>query len=163
MGIFLKFCALNCRTQDLGTLERVPTEHFIISCAVCRGDSWAQMMRGFARSLPKKYIGLIDYFAFRPARSYAQHGEDIIAYNYFNYHGPRKGIYVDIGCFHPKRHSTTFLLHKQGWHGLNIDVDSYKIDVFKVFRPRDINVSVAVSDQRGWRTYFSKISPSTAQ
>lgn len=47
-------------------------------------------------------------------KSYSQHGEDVIAVRYFDYHGPLKGIYVDIGCFHPVRHSNTYLLHQKG-------------------------------------------------
>lgn len=112
------------------------------------------MIKALARRLPKKYVGLIDYFMFRPHKSYSQHGEDIIAYNYFKDHGPAKGIYVDIGCFHPKRDSNTFILHKCGWKGVNIDVDPYKISVFGFARPKDINCCVAVSEKRGSAEFF---------
>ena len=33
------------------------------------------------------------------------------------------GFYVDVGCFHPKKHSNTYLLYKRGWSGINIDVE----------------------------------------
>lgn len=112
------------------------------------------MKRRFLSLLPKKYIGLLDCLLFRPLRCYSQHGEDVIAVRYFDYHGPRKGVYVDIGCFHPMRHSVTYLLHKKGWHGVNIDVEPYKVSVFKIARPSDINLCVAVSDKRGTADLF---------
>jgi len=111
-------------------------------------------MTSLLNLVPKKYVGILDCVAFRPFKSYSQHGEDIIASRYFDYHGRRTGVYVDIGCFHPKHHSTTYRLYKRGWHGINIDVDPYKIDVFKFVRPRDINICVAVSDRHGVAEFF---------
>ena len=34
-----------------------------------------------------------------------------------------KGIYVDLGCFHPTRSNNTFEFYKRGWKGLNIDLN----------------------------------------
>jgi len=75
---------------------------------------------------------------------YSQFGEDkilaeIIKDNF------KKGFYVDVGCFHPKKHSNTYLLHKKGWNGINIDVEKDKIDVFNLSRKSDHNVLAAVS------------------
>lgn len=112
------------------------------------------MIGRLLRIVPKKYIGLVDYLTYRPMRCYSQNGEDIVALRYFNYHGPSKGTYVDIGCFHPKHDSNTYQLYKRGWRGINIDADEFKIDVFKVARPRDINLCVAVSAERGTAEFF---------
>ena len=57
------------------------------------------------------------------------------------------GIYVDVGAHHPIRFSNTFLLYEQGWRGINIDPNPESIEAFKMFRPDDINVAAAVSDQ----------------
>lgn len=59
----------------------------------------------------------------------------------------RFGIYVDVGAHHPIRFSNTFLLYEQGWRGINIDPNPESIEAFKMFRPDDINVTAAVSDQ----------------
>jgi FkbM family methyltransferase len=112
------------------------------------------VIRRLLRMIPKKYVGLIDYATYRPMKCYSQNGEDIIALRYFDYHGPSKGIYVDIGCFHPKHDSNTYQLYKRGWRGINIDADKFKIDVFKLTRPRDVNLCVAVSSQRGSAEFF---------
>ena len=56
-----------------------------------------------------------------------------------------KGIYIDIGCNHPIKFNNTYLLHKRGWTGINIDLDSKSIKEFKKFRPKDYNIRKIVS------------------
>ena len=55
-----------------------------------------------------------------------------------------KGIYIDIGCNHPIKFNNTYLLHKRGWSGINIDLDSKSIKDFKKFRPKDYNIKKIV-------------------
>ena len=57
------------------------------------------------------------------------------------------GIYIDIGCNHPIKYNNTYLLHKRGWSGINIDLDKKSIDEFKKFRPNDYNINAAVSNK----------------
>ena len=57
-----------------------------------------------------------------------------------------KGIYIDIGCNHPIKFNNTYLLHKRGWSGINIDLDSKSIKEFKKFRPKDYNIKKIVSN-----------------
>ena len=59
-----------------------------------------------------------------------------------------KGFYVDVGCYHPKKHSNTYLLNKKGWKGINIDIEKKKIRVFEMARPNDINILAAVSHKK---------------
>ena len=56
------------------------------------------------------------------------------------------GIYLDVGCQHPINNNNTFSLHQKGWSGINIDLDQDNIDLFNVARPKDINVSAAISN-----------------
>ena len=56
------------------------------------------------------------------------------------------GRYIDIGSFHPFRGSNTYLLYKKGWSGINIDLNKTSIDLFKLARPNDINLNLAISD-----------------
>lgn len=76
---------------------------------------------------------------------YSQFGEDKTLFEIlkkdYNY-----GFYVDVGCFHPKKYSNTYLLYKKGWNGINIDLELEKIKVFKLARPSDYNVVAAVSN-----------------
>ena len=79
-------------------------------------------------------------------------GEDVVLKNIF--HRKKMGFYVDIGCWHPKRLSNTYLLHKKGWEGINVDMDAFKIDMFNIARKNDINVCAAVSDEEKDLTYY---------
>ena len=57
-----------------------------------------------------------------------------------------KGTYIDIGAQHPISNNNTYLLFKKGWKGVNIDLDKKNIDLFKIARPKDINLNYAISD-----------------
>lgn len=78
--------------------------------------------------------------------SYSQFGEDLLIDVMF--HGRiDPGFYVDICAHHPKRFSNTFLLHKKGWRGINVEGDPELINLFRDERPNDINISAFVSDK----------------
>src|SRR5262245_13350706 len=77
--------------------------------------------------------------------SFSQFGEDLAVARWIKRMRPQNPIYVDVGCFHPIHGSTTLLLHKQGWRGVNIDADADKIARFNELRPNDCNVVAAVS------------------
>ena len=81
----------------------------------------------------------------RKTTGYSQFGEDIFIAEFFS--GKEKGVYIDIGCFHPVRFSNTFGLYLKGWSGVNIDLCQASIDLFALARPRDKNLCVALSDQ----------------
>jgi len=77
---------------------------------------------------------------------YSQFGEDKI----LNELIPKKfikGFYVDVGCYHPKKHSNTQMLYSRGWFGINVDMEIDKIDTFNLARPNDYNYLGAVSDK----------------
>ena len=57
------------------------------------------------------------------------------------------GTYVDVGAQHPISNNNTYLLHKRGWRGINIDLDKKNIDLFNTSRPKDINLNYAISDK----------------
>ncbi|MBD2654457.1 FkbM family methyltransferase [Synechocystis sp. FACHB-383] len=85
--------------------------------------------------------------------SFSSYGEDLVVLSYFKWYGhedkdANNRVYVDVGAYHPANLSTTLLLHKAGWRGVNIDLDPEKIELFKKTRPQDHNVVAAVSDKR---------------
>lgn len=86
-------------------------------------------------------------------KHYSQFAEDVSILRVFdkNY----RGFFVDVGCFHPKKYNNTWQLYKKGWRGVNIDIDSIKIQGFSLVRPEDINVAAAVSNIEGEITYYS--------
>ena len=57
-----------------------------------------------------------------------------------------KGKFLDVGCYHPTRHNNTYKMYKNGWSGMNIDLNPLTIELFNFMRPRDININSGVSD-----------------
>ena len=75
--------------------------------------------------------------------SYSFGSVDLLV-NYF-FKEKQKGIYLDIGCQHPISNNNTYLLHKRGWNGINVDLDAKSIQLFNLARSKDININTAVS------------------
>ena len=65
-----------------------------------------------------------------------------------------KGVYVDLGCFHPTRSNNTLEMFKKGWYGLNIDLNPLTIDLFNYARPSDINICSAISNKKTKKKLF---------
>jgi hypothetical protein len=95
---------------------------------------------------------------FLKKKTYSMNGEDIFINNYFK---NKIGFYVDVGAYHPLELSNTCLLHKRGWDGINIDINSLSINYFNFLRPNDININIAASNKKTIKTiyYQKKKSP----
>ena len=79
---------------------------------------------------------------------YSQFGEDKVL-NELIKKNHKNGFYVDVGCFHPKKHSNTYNLYNQKkWNGINIDIEEDKIKAFKVLRPNDVNICCPISNKK---------------
>jgi len=85
-------------------------------------------------------------------KSYTRHGLDLLV-NWF-FRNTQKGVYIDVGCWHPRWGNNTYLLHKRGWQGINLDLDLNTIEMFKSFRPDDFNKRIAVSDNNGFEELY---------
>lgn len=105
--------------------------------------------------LKRAYHKLKDYRYYRT--SYAQEGEDLLLERIFE--SMKTGYYVDIGAYHPKRYSNTFLFCKKGWRGINIDARPDSMITFKKERPRDINLELGVSKKKQTLTYYMYNEP----
>jgi FkbM family methyltransferase len=64
------------------------------------------------------------------------------------------GFYVDVGAFHPTLFSNTYFFYLNGWQGINIEARPGSKTLFDKVRPRDINLEVGVSSERGSMTYY---------
>ena len=82
---------------------------------------------------------------FLPKSSYSMFGEDVFIEKFFKKRS--KGVYVDVGCYHPLDGNNTYLLYKKGWHGINIDLNETSIDLFNKARKNDVNLRIAVSNK----------------
>lgn len=78
-------------------------------------------------------------------RSFSQEGEDLILHRLIG--DKQKGFYVDVGAHHPKLFSNTYFFYNRGWRGINIDATPGSMRSFRLVRPRDINIEVAVSSR----------------
>ena len=95
------------------------------------------------------YIRNLKFF-FKNSQS--QFGEDKKIIKLFDKN--KKGIYLDVGCFHPIRQNNTYLMHKLGWEGINIDLNPLSIELFNVARPKDLNICAAVSNKKSTETVY---------
>ena len=109
------------------------------------------LLRRAAGLLPKRIVGWLAYHYPSGQPTYSQFAEDIPLARLLT---EPTGLYVDIGAFHPKYRSNTYFLWKRGWHGINVDVDEYKIAQFRHFRPKDVNLTLGVSSVDGERTFY---------
>ena len=81
---------------------------------------------------------------FKFLKNGSQFGEDKYIIELFDRNF--KGKFLDVGCYHPIRHNNTYKMYKNGWSGMNIDLNPLTIDLFNFMRPRDININSGVSD-----------------
>jgi len=108
----------------------------------------------------KKKIHIIHNIYFKhkyfiKKKSYSMDGEDLFIKDYFK--DKKNGFYVDVGCYHPIHRNNTFLLHKKGWNGINIDIHEFSIDLFNYLRPKDFNYNLAISNKNDLTDmYFQK-------
>tara|TARA_B110001450_G_scaffold152777_1_gene142551 strand:- start:40 stop:747 length:708 start_codon:yes stop_codon:yes gene_type:complete len=98
-----------------------------------------------------KYLKLLYYLFYRPKiffpkKKYSIFGEDQFVNNYFK--NKSTGFYIDVGCYHPLDGNNTHLLHKRGWHGINLDINFYSIKLFDFFRKKDVNIHSGASNKK---------------
>jgi len=79
-------------------------------------------------------------------------GEDRILYYLFLRQD--SGFYVDIGAYDPIDCSNTYLFYEKGWRGINIDARPGSMNTFNRWRPRDINLEVAIANKEDFLTYY---------
>ena len=114
----------------------------------------------FKKSLIENFIGYYFYKKLKIFRNskknehLGEFGEDIFIRRFFK--DKKKGFYVDIGCYHPVKGSLTYYLFKEGWNGLNVDLSKVSIDLFKISRPDDKNISAAITDFDGETEYYER-------
>lgn len=89
--------------------------------------------------------------------SYSQFGEDILIESIFkkiNYSFEENGLFIDVGAYHPYKFSNTYGLYLKGWRGINIEPTPFKIGLFDIFRPEDINLNLGVSSESCIKDFY---------
>jgi len=117
-----------------------------------------------SKTIPKALKRFVINEFFYSAASYhgfhlcsSQEGEDMVLANLFS--SGEQGFYVDVGAHHPTRFSNTFYFYKKGWSGINVDPNEDLMTAFKVSRPRDINLCLAIDMDQGEKNYYQYREP----
>ncbi len=84
-------------------------------------------------------------------RSYSQDGEDLLVGALLR---GSKGIYLDIGAYHPVLYSNTYSFYKKGWQGVVVDPNAALSPLYRWLRPRDRFIHAAVAAKEGNAEYF---------
>jgi FkbM family methyltransferase len=69
--------------------------------------------------------------------SYAQFGEDIVAWSLFNGLGIRKPAYLDIGAYDPVASNNTYLFYRAGARGVLVEPNVALTERLRAVRPGD--------------------------
>ncbi|WP_292780608.1 FkbM family methyltransferase [Methylophilus sp. UBA6697] len=89
---------------------------------------------------------------------YAQEGEDIILARIFD--RKNSGFFVDIGAHHPTRFSNTYYFYKNlNWAGINVEPNPDAIQLFRLQRPRDINLNLGVASKNATLEFYQFDEP----
>lgn len=89
--------------------------------------------------------------------AYSQFGEDLVLNTLLG--DVQQGFYVDCGAFDPFIFSNTALFYARGWHGINIEPQRSRWQLFQTLRPRDINLCEVVSSSDGDVDFIESTTP----
>ena len=101
--------------------------------------------RPYRRAVKRLREGKFDIrdIGYSSALVFSQFGEDLFLASYFA--DQPAGFWVDVGAFHPILLSTTYLLHRKGWRGINVEPNPEGYAELVKHRPTDINLNCAIS------------------
>lgn len=96
------------------------------------------------QEMPQSLIEVFEEIS-RGCLHYSQEGEDILLARLLP--SDKSGFFVDIGAHHPTRFSNTYALYRKGWRGINVDATPGSMELFRKWRPGDINLECAISSK----------------
>lgn len=88
--------------------------------------------------------------------SYSQDKEDLIVEKLID---KKKGRFLEIGGYHPKRLSNTYRLYQKGWRGVIVEPNPEVKEIFNKVRPADLFLNIGVGDKNGVLTYYRFLIP----
>ena len=94
---------------------------------------------------------LLGYDSYAP--SFSSAGEDMMLRHLLG-SDKMSGFYVDVGAFHPTLFSNTYFFYLNGWRGINLEARPGSKKLFDKVRPRDTNLEIGISRERGELTYY---------
>lgn len=103
---------------------------------------------GFMNSSWFKNTFIYDLFG---KRSYAQCGEDLIALELLK--DIKKGTYLEIGAYHPKVFSNTYLFYKKGWRGTVVEPNERMARLYESSRSEDKVIVAGISKESDYYVF----------
>ena len=94
----------------------------------------------------KRYVVAFKDHTSSIRKSYSQHREDVYILELLKKYDLTGSVYVDIGANHPTDISNTYLLYRNGMHGIIIEPNEELADLFKKFRKKDIILRIGCSN-----------------
>lgn len=86
-------------------------------------------------------------------RSYAQNFEDVMLWRALQ--GVKSGYYIDIGAYHPVKHSVTKAFFELGWTGIHVEPVPEYAEMLRADRPNDQIIQAVVSNEPGTVTFYA--------
>lgn len=100
----------------------------------------------FINNCPAHYQSSLEKLLTDSTPTFSQNGEDIVIRTLLASRQQSKGLFIDIGAYHPFKFSNTFALYLAGWRGVNVDANDEAISEFNRLRPDDININTGVAE-----------------
>ena len=100
------------------------------------------------------YLGIDAKYRKLFLNSTSQFGEDLALDSILG-KGKKIGFYVDVGACDPEFLSNTKYFNRRGWRGINIEPNYTNFKKFTELRPRDINLNVGISKERGSLKFYA--------
>jgi FkbM family methyltransferase len=93
-------------------------------------------------------------------KSYAQCGEDLIAWYMFRELNVPQPTYLDIGANHPTELSNTYLFYTHGCRGLLVEPNVDLVPLLREVRPEDTTLNVGIGPVTTEADYYRVTTPS---
>ena len=107
----------------------------------------------------KSWVLKSPFYDFLGKRSFGQSGEDIIVWGELG--DIKKGFYVDIGAYHPKQFSNSYLFYKKGWKGIVIEPNPELMRLHEAVRPTDVHLNIAIGENESVMDYIMLNDPAS--
>lgn len=106
--------------------------------------------------IDKFKIKLKEFIYKRYNISFSQGGGDDIQLNKLLKRN-EKGVFVDIGCWHPIKGSNTYYFYLRGWKGICVDPNSQLESLYNLYRPKDTFVNCAIGIAADEKVFYYQL------
>lgn len=114
------------------------------------------MRSGTTHRLSRIYRFLTTRYTPRGARhSFSHAGEDLIMREALPLHKKDHSTYIDIGAHHPIFSNNTYLLYRNGGHGVIVEPNASLCELARAKRPRDIVVCAGAGPTDGAADFYA--------